>query len=417
MEKAECEKIRDEFESLKNQQKDFNTVFELATKIGVYNNALRIKKQIEENSRALWEKIDPDEIYYRRKLAEKLNALCVRKEYDGIRAVSDRRGWYFIDKTGKHLTGELYAGVEDFKDGCAVCETLSGSYIVINKQGETIKPVNMSLVGMSEGLLALYDDERESGTFINVHGYKISDNKYKDLKAFSEGYAPVKIGDKWMFINRIGVSILTAKVFDDMRSFKEGCAAVKLGENWVFIGKDAKYRSENFAEVKDFSEGLAAVRKSTRWNFINKKGEKFFNDDILLAAGSFVEDRAQVKTDENAWFYIDKAGDFYGEGYVQCSDFKESIAVVKEKKDNLWYYIDKVGRKISTVGFLYAHDFHEGLAAVRELQLEKYYYIDKSGKRAFEGDFSGVGDFHDGLAEVSNGKDRYFIDKRGRRFK
>jgi len=50
----------------------------------------------------------------------------------------------------------------------------------------------------------------------------------------SEGLAPVKIGDKWGFIDAKGHMVIDP-LFDDAYCFSDGMAPVKLKKKWGFI--------------------------------------------------------------------------------------------------------------------------------------------------------------------------------------
>ena len=62
--------------------------------------------------------------------------------------------------------------------------------------------------------------------------------------------------------------------YDYIGKFKEGFAIVKKGEKWGFIDKDGKPIGKFIYDwACDFSEGRAAVRKGEKWSFIDKNGK------------------------------------------------------------------------------------------------------------------------------------------------
>jgi hypothetical protein len=90
---------------------------------------------------------------------------------------------------------------------------------------------------------------------------------------FSEGFAAVKVGEKWGFMNRKGEYPIPPQ-FDEVGFFSEGLAAVRVGTKWGFVnGKGKWVISPGFDGVGYFSEGLAPAKIGERWGFINKKGE------------------------------------------------------------------------------------------------------------------------------------------------
>ena len=90
---------------------------------------------------------------------------------------------------------------------------------------------------------------------------------------FSEGYAAIKVGNKWGFMNQKGEYPIQPQ-FDEVGLFSEGLVAVKVGIKWGFVdGKGKWVIPPSFDGVGYFSEGLAAAKIGERWGFINKKGE------------------------------------------------------------------------------------------------------------------------------------------------
>lgn len=90
---------------------------------------------------------------------------------------------------------------------------------------------------------------------------------------FSEGFAAIKVGTKWGFMNRKGEYPIQPQ-FDEVGFFSEGLATVKVGAKWGFVdGKGKWVIPASYDGAGYFSEGLAAAKIGERWGFINKKGE------------------------------------------------------------------------------------------------------------------------------------------------
>lgn len=65
--------------------------------------------------------------------------------------------------------------------------------------------------------------------------------KYKDVRSYSEGLAPVKANnDRWGYINENQEWIIPPR-FDKAREFKDGKAAVRMRKRWGFINKNGNW--------------------------------------------------------------------------------------------------------------------------------------------------------------------------------
>ena len=124
---------------------------------------------------------------------------------------------------------------------------------------------------------------------------------------FSEGYAPIKDGNKWGFMNQKGEYPIQPQ-FDEVGLFSEGLAAVKVGIKWGFVDGEGKWViPPSFDGLGYFSEGLAAAKIGERWGFINKKGEKVIKPQFQDEPAPFFFGEAMV-TIGGRKEYIDGGG-------------------------------------------------------------------------------------------------------------
>jgi len=81
---------------------------------------------------------------------------------------------------------------------------------------------------------------------------------------------------KWAVIT-ISIWILGSYPFPSSSpaaDFSEGYAAIKVGNKWGFTNQKGEYPIQpQFDEVGLFSEGLAAVRVGIKWGFVDGKGK------------------------------------------------------------------------------------------------------------------------------------------------
>ena len=91
---------------------------------------------------------------------------------------------------------------------------------------------------------------------------------YEDARPFNGGWAAVKKGGKWGFIDTHG-EVKIEFQFDDALSFGQHLAAVAQGDRWGYIGLSGEMVIEpQFYGAKSFSGGSAPVKGPGGWTFI-----------------------------------------------------------------------------------------------------------------------------------------------------
>lgn len=67
----------------------------------------------------------------------------------------------------------------------------------------------------------------------------------------------------------------TGPKYRNVRSFSEGLAPVQAANGrWGFINERQQWMIEpRFEDAREFQAGKAAVRQSGKWGFINRRGE------------------------------------------------------------------------------------------------------------------------------------------------
>lgn len=91
---------------------------------------------------------------------------------------------------------------------------------------------------------------------------------YEDARPFDGGWAAVKKGGKWGFIDAAGVKQIPCQ-FEDALSFGGHLAAVKQDGLWGYVSLLGEVVIEpQFLEAKSFSDESAPVRTGLGWQFI-----------------------------------------------------------------------------------------------------------------------------------------------------
>jgi len=156
-------------------------------------------------------------------------------------------------------------------------------------------------------LLRFQDEESGKWGFKDRRTGKVAIKpQFDDALSFSEGFAAVKVGAKWGFIDTTGEVVIRPQ-FDDAWEFSEGFAAVQVGEKWGFIDTTGEVVIRpQFDSIWPFSEGFARVKVGEKWGFIDTTGKVVIRPQFDFA-WRFSEGFAAVQVGEK-WVTIDTTG-------------------------------------------------------------------------------------------------------------
>jgi hypothetical protein len=134
---------------------------------------------------------------------------------------------------------------------------------------------------------------------IDKQGNVISERRFDDALGFSEGLAPVLIGNRWGYVDRQGVTVIQPQFIRAYR-FSEGRARVmtrSLTGDWAYgyIDRSGAYVvPPQLDAAEDFSEGVAAVLGDSGWFYMDAQGRRALKG-TFVAAGSFFQGIAHVQ--------------------------------------------------------------------------------------------------------------------------
>lgn len=292
---------------------------------------------------------------------------------------------------------------------------------------------------------------------------------------FSEGLAPVKLNDKWGFIDVDGNIVVEPKYGSDFDApfYKNGLARLFSPEKeaWGYLDKSGNVAIDfKFYTNTPFYDEVAAIYTPgsasdattyARWSIINKSGEVICDDmqNHHSYSTQFVEGRARISK-EFGYGYVNTKGEIViPNKYEDIRDFSEGLAAVM--LNGKWGFIDKDGNIkvdfkfsnepksfsngrtfvlgtdfkfgiIDTEGkvivdpkYKQVFPFNEGLAVVSEMDKsfqETFFIIDLNGKvvkefkKAGNDKFSLISGFSEGLAIINKGygQERGFVDNKGK---
>lgn len=189
--------------------------------------------------------------------------------------------------------------------------------------------------------------DRKQITRVKIDG-KITDSGY-----FSNGLVPVKINDKWLYLNENGEDAGVGS-FDFASSFSDAKAAVMQDEQWKIIDTSGN------AVVNDFYDDIALDQYGVFTDgdyFVAKKGENYCIydmsgsvkaeiDAIEVNIGNFSESIAFKSSVNDLWGFINSSGERVIEPYyINAKGFSNGYAAVSNE-DNLWGAINAFDEQI-----------------------------------------------------------------------
>lgn len=267
---------------------------------------------------------------------------------EGLAWVAEGDGYNFrygaIDKTGKVVIPFEYLDPNDFEKGVANVSQY-GSRFYIDKIGKMLSSDEESLASLAfkDGLAKVL---QFGGNYVYIDetGKQIYPPS-SDIRDFSEGFAAVRQGMKYGFIDRTG-KVPIPCIYDGVGDFSEGLALVHIGENLSFIDKTGNMVIPlAYARADAFNEGLARVRTGMHYGLIDKKGKEVV-PLIYQNIEPFKDGYAVVTNDDFREGVINQKGEIVVPLiYDEITNFNEGVAYVTLG--------DKVGIILSTSSYIY----------------------------------------------------------------
>lgn len=303
--------------------------------------------------------------------------------------VGNRRG--LIDISGNFII-ELADSVEyvyDFVNGFAKYNCGYEKNGIINKEGRVIIPAIHKDVSVIQDADSLYfkivGKKNNSDWFMaDKKGNTIGTPCDSILYGFKNGLCPIKIKNKWGYMNSLGEMAIQPQ-YDYARTFsEEGLARVKKGEYYYFIDKAGNEVLKYDHIFTGFPNNRAAVLIDGEKHLINKKGEIIYNinaDKIY----PFRDDNYALTIKDDKASLIDTLGNIVlTTEYEFIGTFNNGIAVVITE-DGKYGYIDITGKEIIPVKYDdYVSDLDDSDSPIRAMMFDEnwhsyYTYYDIKG--------------------------------------
>jgi hypothetical protein len=324
---------------------------------------------------------------------------------DGVAWVSRGEKAFFIDTTGKNVSGKEFdthgSTFNDFHDGLAnIVHAPGGLHTIIDKSGEEVMKQELKC-HFSEGAAVARKWESNTRYYIVIDraGKQISRKitEFTGLTIFHpKKNGRFRVGDSngGCFIDDQGTII---GGYRSAKDFEGDYAAVQdPSRAWRFVGKDGtQIGSERYAAVADTSPipGLRQVKRLTypdQWVFVDKKGEvksthgydaiRRRSDGVIVGLEGMPQKYFLIGSDgrelhEKAFGNI---GDFMGEvaiAVVYDGSHQQGQRVVINRKGEVLCENIVVKEQIVSDGVMGVHAMSDsGTVPV---------YFDEKGKRVF----------------------------------
>lgn len=182
-----------------------------------------------------------------------------------------------IDGQWRRATGEFVIGSSAFEDlgtysGGYTAARENGKWGVVDLQNEWLldpeyDEIMMDELGRCYGQGAVFA-RKDGAVRLYVDGKQVGDS-YEDARPFGgEGYAAVKQGGKWGFVDTDGQLCIPCR-YDDALSFGQHLAAVEVDGLWGYISLSGELViPAEFVQAKSFGNGSAPVLTQRGWQFI-----------------------------------------------------------------------------------------------------------------------------------------------------
>ena len=295
-----------------------------------------------------------------------------------------------------------------------------------NLKGELIIPAQYAKCYKfsAEGLAPIYDTEKRQYHFItlkgetlttSINGFKLIDGFGTDVNGFSHGLAPVKMGEKWGFINSTGKVVIDTK-YDKVDAFEDDYTIVLSGTNHVILdtkGTETLIVVSDLADVKQFSEHLAPYRATNKtFGFIGVNG-KVSIPAQFESVGYFHEGLAWAKQTGGVLGYINTKGEWVIKPqFTAGKEFESESGLARVKVGEQWAYVSKAGEILYVKDTEKFEDFSNGLALGKKG--EKFGFYNNKGQWTIPPQFDGARDFKNGYAAAKLGDKWGIINKEGK---
>ena len=254
--------------------------------------------------------------------------------------VCDGELYGIADAEGRELVPAMYKTLQPFsEDGFALAEKTDGTWIYIDKDGQT---------------------------------RKVPDEEYQDFGMLNEDRAPASKGGMFGYLDE-EMEPTGEFAWDKLTAVKEGTGAGQTGEKWAIVDENGEAKSEDrYEDVIVDEDGFCSNQKrifakeGDAYHLIDEK-EKTVGDLSFENARAFTNEGYAAVCNDGKWGFINTDGELVIDYiYDDAKSFKNGFAAVAV--EGYWGYIDEEGNLVIEPQFSEATYFSgEGTVAVKVL--------------------------------------------------
>jgi len=292
-----------------------------------------------------------------------------------------------------------------------------------NLKGELIIPAKYrKCTEFSEDGYAIISDTKPV-SFINIKGEtlktEISDFRLSEvfgfgIKGFENGFVPVKIGEKWGYLNTSGKLLIPAK-YDKVTPFNSDRGVAQSGGKYVIInnqGAEIPVEASNVTDLKPFAEALAPFKATNeKFGFIDVNGKVAIQAQFD-GVGYFSGGLAWAKKDKMIGFINPQGEWVIKPQFAAVKNFDAETGMARVKVADKWAYVNKSGEITNMNDSQGIDDFSNGLAKGKKN--DKIGFYNTKGEWVIQPQYEGARDFKNGYAAAKSGGKWGIIDKTGK---
>lgn len=270
---------------------------------------------------------------------------------------------YVFVRSDGYIMSPTFSKAYPFNDGYAMVRDLdSNDFVYIDEYFNKIEPLpkrNFEYSNFIEGKAKILDKKTNKYFFLDKNLTYNLNFEFADADDFSEGRAPVKIGDKWGYID-YNYHTVIEPIYDEVKSFFHGFSGVKKDNKWSYIDSEGKNFVDFSSNVETHEFPLIELKniegksKYTLFNYSKyleklKQNQDNFNSNNTIGISFDNNDLESFLKN----FYSHTLYDFKPTVY----DYNSKDKFIVKKEDNTFIVVNNEDNEIGLFGKLAHYDF------------------------------------------------------------